>query len=542
MQVVSVPDRSRDADRSRRHVDRSAWRSFLLAASPRTLVTVAVGIIAFAFWLPYSLHAGFVYDDWSIAAGYQFHHPVAIYRPGVAVWVALTTAVFHVHAIGYYLSLAFLGSALAMICVVAFSELGLSLTVSAAISLLVAVSPFADSLGLWWAACCMRVSLILGMASIAAGARWVRRGPHARVWFGASLVLLVATVLTYESTAPIVFLPVALIAFCPDRRRLVGWFIPSAIAAGAASLFIFARSRLTQTSQPIGQYPSRISAIARSGTDTLLGYTVKRITLADLVVACLVAAALYVGWRIAKYRSADRKSWRLTVPSVVLLLAGTYLAWAPYVPANDYYLPSLLGVGNRVNSLAQVFFLAAVVLFLVTVANLFSHRSGAFTTSVVVAVGLFAALFASFCVQTHQDQQDYLFGKTQRQVLLTEIHQLLPRVLPGTEIILGDYYLYASPDWVPVLAAPWDTNGALELLYHDGSIQSQPMVSTMACRSRGLAQPSLDGVTLEPYRSLVVVDVTKHRVDRFTNQSSCRSQLPGIPLLPGPFVATSTSS
>jgi hypothetical protein len=195
-----------------------------------------------------------------------------------------------------------------------------------------------------------------------------------------------------------------------------------------------------------------------------------------------------------------------------------------------------------VNLLAQVFFLTAVIVVLAGVAKLAGVTKPAsrkpFVTATVVAVvaGLFTVVFASFFSQTHQDQQDYLFAKSQRERIIADVKQLLPRVDDGDEILLAGYHLTASPQWVPVLSATWDTTGALDLLYGTGSISAQPVSAALGCGSGGLTQPPVEGVSRIPYRFVVVVDISGHRVERMSDRSQCRRVLPGLTVNSNPVL------
>jgi hypothetical protein len=506
-------------------------------AEPKIVMPVVIGVAALAFWIPYSVRAGFVYDDWASAAGHQFHLGLfTSYRPGFIVWEALAVRLFGTDPLGYYLSSAVLMSAMAVLAVVALDGLGLPPLASGAVGLLVVVSPYADSLGLWWTATQMSLAMVLALAAIAAGSRWMNRRPHAGVHLGISLALLVAATITYEAVAPIVLLPVALIAFADDRRRVLQWTAPAVVAAGFAALVMFERavSPLHKTARPLAQYPARIESLVHSGTTTMLHHLVGLFTVADVLVACTVAAACYGGWRALQHRETGGGpplSW--IGISLLLLIDCTYLSWVPFIPADDYYLPGQFGLGNRVNLLAQLFFLTAVIVALGGVAKVVGRNRRA---AAVIVAALFAGVFASFFSQTHQDQQDYLFAQSQRQRVISDVKQLLPRVDDGDEILLAGYHLTASPQWVPVLSATWDTSGALDLLYGTGSILAQPVSTDLGCAVEGLTQPPLEGVGLVPYGRVVVVDISGHYVERMPDRARCRRELPTLTVEPNPIL------
>ena len=213
------------------------------------------------------------------------------------------------------------------------------------------------------------------------------------------------------------------------------------------------------------------------------------------------------------------------------------MAWAPFVPANDYYLPGQFGIGNRVNLLAQLFFLTALALVGVTVVRAVSRRTRVAVIGVALASGVFAVVFASFFTQTHGDQSDFLFAKAQRDKIISQVKRMLPRVDGGDEVLLTGYHLTASPQWVPVLAADWDTTAALDLLYDNGTITGQPVSSSLGCAANGLTQLPLELVTRVPYRDIAVVDLSTHRVQAMADQSQCRADLATLTVNPNPVLA-----
>jgi hypothetical protein len=511
-------------------------------ATPTRLASTAVGIVALAFWVPYSFRAGFVYDDLATVASHRFHLSLfTSYRPGFLVWVWIVVRIFHTDPLGYYLLLAALMGVMGIASVLALTELGLPAVAAAGVGLLLVVSPYADSLGLWWTASQMSLSMILGLAGVTAGARWINGRPYAAVNMGASLALLVAAIVTYEAVAPIVLLPLALITLSNHRRRVLKWSVPAFITAAVAAFVMFERavSPHHKTARPLGQYLDRIGTLISSGTSTLLHRLVGVFTWWDLLVACLVGGACYGGWRLTKRRPPGIEAGLSWIgASIVMLIIATYAAWIPFIPANDYYVPSQFGVGNRVNLLAQLFFLTGVVVLLVGLAKAMSRRTIATPIAFILIVGLFAGLFASFFSQTHQDQNDYAFATSQRHRIIAEVKKLLPRVADHHEIILTGYHLTASPQWVPVLAADWDTTGALELLYGNRTITGQPVSSALGCAADGMTQAPLELVTLVPYRDVIIVDLSKHMVEPMADRSQCRHELATLTVNPNPILTS----
>jgi len=70
-------------------------------------------------------------------------------------------------------------TALAVMAVVVLQGLGLPPVAAIGVGLLLAVAPYADSLGLWWTATQMSLAMVLGLVSIAFAVRWITRCRHA---------------------------------------------------------------------------------------------------------------------------------------------------------------------------------------------------------------------------------------------------------------------------------------------------------------------------------------------------------------------------
>jgi hypothetical protein len=508
-------------------------------ATSRASCLTAVAVCAFGFWLPYSFRAGFLYDDWAIVAGREFHTSLGhSYRPGIELFDDLVFPLFKTSPLGYYLVLTILMAAMAVMTVLALNGLGLPLVPSTAVGILIVVSPYADSMGLWWAASQMSLAMTFGLAAVVAAARWINRCRHEWWYFGTSLALLIAAVSTYEAVTPIVLLPLAMIGLSTNRRRVLAWTLPGSLTAGISALILFERALSSKSRRPAAQYPARIERLFRTGTSTFLHHVVGFITIPDLLIAVAVAlATMYAGMKLVKLgEKAKKLEWRWLALSLALLIMATYLAWTPIVPAVDYYFPGVLGVGNRINLLAQMYFVTSVVVTLVSAAKIAGKKTVPALVGVAITSGLFAGLFSTYFSQTHEDQQSYVYAQSLRLPLIANIKRLLPRVAPHTDIVLADYYPYASPQWVPILAAPWDATGAFDLLYDNKTILGQPFSSSMRCTNSELIQQPIEHIRAVPFRRVVFVEISLNRTFRIDNASQCRAALSKLTVNANPIL------
>ena len=87
------------------------------------------------------------------------------------------------------------------------------------------------------------------------------------------------------------------------------------------------------------------------------------------------------------------------------------------------------------------------------------------------------------------------------------------------------------------MSADWDTTGAFDLLYGNGTITGQPVSSSLGCAANRLTQLPLELVTRVPFRDIVVVNLSTHRVEGMADRSQCRAELATMTVNPNPVLA-----
>ena len=499
-------------------------------------IAAALGLGGLALGLPYALSAGFVYDDWYLVSHQILGPPITgIYIGlGPARALAIEGALFRADAHLYYAAAAVIFSLAVVILFVALRALRVDQVCAAIAATLVLVFPAADSLRLWYAAnVTVALAALLALLGIVAGAHWIECRSRPRVWLAASLLLWAGAISCYFSVVVLMTLPIALIPLSPQRRRALLNFVMN-FALGVVCLAVILPSSLTaqyHANWALSAYPGRAWALWTAGFQFLIVGPFGHVTVATLALgfaaACLAAVFYVILTRVEgpRRRPATHAGRQLT--AVGLLLVGTLAAWTPLIPANAYYTPSTLGVGNRVNGFAQIFLLSAVAMLVTTLAGLAGRLLRQPVVSIATAVGFGMLLVASCLPQTLSHAQGYSDAATQRNSILAMVTALARAPMPGTTVLIGDYNAYKSQNWIPVFASTYDFDGALQMIYGDPTLVGFPVLPGFSCTPTGLG--GLPNATSAiPYGGLIVVDIGRRRTDSLKDLDTCRALLPGL--------------
>jgi hypothetical protein len=201
---------------------------------------------------------------------------------------------------------------------------------------------------------------------------------------------------------------------------------------------------------------------------------------------------------------------RADVRPVLIALAALVLAWAPFVPGEDKYVPSAPGVYDRVNIVAA-FAIAALVCSLAALA-----RGRAVQVAVVVAIGI------GWAVHGRAHVEDYSRAADARDAELAAIERAVPRPAPGTVMVVLHEADWAAPG-VPIFGNAWDLGGALKMRYGDATVGGYPVTpgTPMSCGPDGLHA----GAGRTPYARAVLVDARSGTATRIADRRACRSAL-----------------
>lgn len=505
--------------------------------SGRTDALVVALIAGFGaiFWLPYSVHAYFLFDDFPIIEHYELGTPLAAYQPTYhpTFRVAMTVAywVFGQNAEGYYVLLGILMAAAGALMYLALRMLGLSWVPSAIAAVGMLVYPRGDSMGLWWSNP-SALAVVFGLASVALGAVWVQRSGRGLRYLVPCLVLLAVSVLSYESFFPIVLLYVCLLPLSPNIHRSIVVIGLSFAAATLSALYLFIGTASHQQEIPISQYAHHAWLLLTGswqafGVHGFYGPTAVGTLLLVCCFALIFASLVLTVLPIAE----PREPWKRLAFTLTLLIFTVPISLVPFLPSPDYYVPTLATTGNRVNSLPQIFIVAALAIAIWLGARALTSWMTSVMAIVPMVVALLLALsiFSGFAGQVKQDQSYYNAASSLRRAYIASIHRVAPKVPPGSEIVLANFAEVIGPPtdrWYGTFFYEWDSTAIVDLLYHTASIVAVPMDRGSTCGKTALRIPVYHLAI--PYGKLIVIDIGSQQLVRLAGRAACRAMLPSL--------------
>ena len=521
-----------------------------LSLRPDLALAAVLGLVAACCWVAYAAATGLAADDWSYIAHYHFALPgpasAGTQRPGIELSTRLMADLLGIHVRGYYLVCEALIGIMVGATYVMLRALRVDRVSAALAAALLAILPLADSLRLWWTVSPATIAVIVGCAGVAAAQPWVTRPAASRWWLVLSAALTAASVLTYEAVAPMVLIPAALALYSPAVRRTVVALVINGIVATGSAAYTFEHSvgQLRDDGTPVSGYAGRILTLAHQGEDVFVRNLMQGLPPAAGIGAVCVGVAVAIGTLLTvrlRSRGAHGEQNTPAAPSegppaalrglfsAGLLLAVMFLSWVPLIPANPYYQPGALGIGNRVNASAQIFLVACAALALRSL-PLLGRRTPWAPLASGTAVALGVALASSFASRSIDDAVHFVDAHRARTALLASVHSLVPSPGSGDAIVLSDYNLYVSPDWIPVFSADWDTQAAMQLTYGDPSLLGAVVGGSQNCSDTGVV---FDGMSV-PYERAHVIDVDHRQLVAVRDLSSCRALATALPVRPYP--------
>lgn len=504
-------------------------------------LAAALAAGGFVAWAPYALRTTFALDDYAFVSlrEFQLTEHLQSYRPGQAFTTNAMTAVFGTHPHLYYLATELLAGMMLAVLFLTLRRLGVMRTPAAIGCLLLFVEPRADSLHLWWTASSITIAIILALGSVAAGVTWVANRPRSLSWLVCSELLLITSVVTYESVAVLILLGPATIFLSPSWRRSLIKFSIDLALAGVGEIYMFLNANPAQLAQatPRSQYFEHFRQLMADGYHVFLSGLPGALG-ASGVVGAVVGASTGGGLAVvlihrrlnARGKRADG-GWHVPAKAglcVCCLLGAGFISWSPFVAANAYYSPATLGIGNRTNAASVIFFTVAFGMVGGTlIRSLLTARTLiAGTALTIVGTASVGGLTGGNANRTVADARDFVEAAQLRQQMLATIQRVVPAPPHGAVLLFGAYARYRGPEFVPIIAESWDSNGAVRLLYHDASLTGQPVESADRCTAVGILLPT--AATPVPYRVARVIDVKNSAAVSITDLPSCQAQLPGL--------------
>jgi hypothetical protein len=525
-----------------------AWRSAgVRELAIAALVLTVVGVAGYAANI---LDSGFSTDDWSNAAlslqssdgvggVLRSYADLTPYRPVLILYVPATYWVFGIH-MGLHLAWAVvLAIFVSTMLYGILRSCGLARTHALAIGILLLIYPWADSTRMWPTASMATFAIGLALAGVWVALAGLRAGSYRRHALAVALYLLSA--LTYELTVGLIcsagLLYVLRAGWRPAWRR----WAADLVAMGAAAAWNFSTTPRTAATDLSALLDHLWSIVVQGGSivaysaHPLAGPDRKTLVLLVLLGVLVLTVAVAVIARRSPRWNGRLRSWLL------LFAAGaavTVLGWAPFVPADPYYTPSIYGFTNRVNALAAV----GVVMALYALAGMIGALVGAArprSPLVATAVTLvLAAVLGAGYLKVLDRHSDLWVGAFRGEMAaLGQIRGAYPKLPDGAVVHTFGYPGYQAPG-VPVFAVSWDLRSALKLQYKDDSVGGYPVVAPAAVRCEPAGVVIAGGTAFAeprttPYGDAILFDVPTGRHAQPRDIGECRRSLPAF--TPGPL-------
>jgi hypothetical protein len=404
---------------------------------------------------------------------------------------------------------------------------------------LVLLFPYSSSTRLWSSACVVSIAVTLYLVGTLLVLRALS-GRSSRPWLahGAGLAMILSGVMTYEVVAPAAVFSVFLYLRVTGRRRAVAAWLVDVVLVGA--ILIFVTSGRQQNAGTFGDEISHAWVIVQQATDLWAAVLVPygavpvRLALAALIVVAAVSAI------VASLSSRDSTSRRDLLRWLAVLFAGIVaiaLGYVMFVPADQYYSPATLGIGDRTNGVAALGWALVVVALVRLMATLALRdiRRSEIAVAAAVAVAL-AAIGLGYADRLRGEADVYAASFRDQSDILAVMHADLPRPPHGSTIYLVRHVAWAGLG-VPVFAQWWDLYGAMRLTYDDRTLWGYPIVpptSSIGCGRRAVETnpPAYGGPA--PYGKAFVLDMATRTMLPLANQAACRRVTVAVGLAPAP--------
>lgn len=223
---------------------------------------------------------------------------------------------------------------------------------------------------------------------------------------------------------------------------------------------------------------------------------------------------------------------------LLLGAAGVVVAacgWAPFVPADPYYTPSVYGITNRVNALAGVGLVMVVYAAIGVVGTLVRATSGSARAGRVVTVVLACGLGATYLhvIDRHSEIWERAFEA--QMAGLAQMKTLNPDLPDGSVLFVSGYPAYQTLG-VPIFSTAWDVNGAIKVQYRNGRLAAYPVISgtRLVCTAAGVRLVGFATGEVEvAYGQARLFDVPSGRRAAPRSRAECERTAPTF--VPGPF-------
>jgi hypothetical protein len=466
--------------------------------------------IAIALYGAYATKGAWYYDDWSLYALMRDAHggffaevnACAASIPGSRTLACLYHAgeysVFASHRTDYqFASMAWLIADATLVYLIAkrcCMRRGWALLLGA----LLVLFPADDATRLWDTASIGQyvVALALGSALLALIALGFR-GRRSLLLGGASAVLAVFAMATYEIAIPLVALSGVLYVLVYRSRRALAWW---ALDIGLVLAFLIYRVLIEPVSSTSGlnvhrsvaQTIDRVRTLLRAAWSTWkFVYVPGRVGSYALVVLVVVVVVSVAVARDAVARMRIARWLALGLFGVAVAAASALV----FLTANDYYVPVAAATFNRLNLPGSFGYIVVAVALLGVVCEIAVQITRRRLVGVAAVVALVVPSAAHQISISRSHIQAWEASWTAQQQAIAGYRVALRGVPSNANVVGFDTPIWES-GYVPVFAASWDLRGAIDYETAVNPPIAWPLFPGLSCGATGV----LDGATVAiPY-------------------------------------------
>jgi hypothetical protein len=491
---------------------RSRPLSNSIAATPLTarelgvaglLLAVAAGGVFGA----HVIHGGLYADDWSLGSIYTFPgHGGALSdflnlapaRPVQALYLFATFAVLGLSAPAQLVMALVLGVLAATLFYAVLRALGVVRLYASAIAVLALLFPASDATKLWADASPGMLSVsfyCLGLL-LAIGALH-RSGRRALILHLASLAFYALSIMTYETTAPLIAVSAPLFCRWAPRRDVIRRTVADVVLVALVLRFVTAQTHNTVNAS-LTAMSRHAKAIFEQGLTVFSQSLFPFSSVPDRRLSLAIALAILgSGVAVLRLRGRADGNRELLGQALAMTAAGACVAvagWAILIPAEIGYSPAAVGDGTRINDVAGFGIVVCVFGLLLTAGVVLFRGVPRSRTLAAVATSAAALVIgAGYTYRIAVDIGRWDTAQTIRSQVLGTLHHALPRP-PGGALVYVTGYNEAPYPNIGSFEYAWDLNAAVKLTYDDPSLTARAVLAPSALRCAATALTARVGV------------------------------------------------
>jgi len=460
-------------------------------------------------------------------------------RPVQVLYLTLLYKLFGLHPLGYHIMTATLMATMACLLYLSLSLLKHPRFIAIAISSVYILLPNYSTDRIWLSVPA-DLSMTLCFLNLYALLRTARTyGPAVFVWAALSVLAFATSALAYEVAMPLLVVNLAL-AIWQGRRKLsvknTGEF---SIGLGLAIVGNFA----ALASVMLFKVKTTVRPYSESVSLSWIEYVAKgamRVHFVDLgirlpyILYCAVrlnpqwenyvlAGILALG--VVQYAKGafDPDKDRMRVSDTFKLIACGILVFAAgnaiflVTPRVIEFGFAVTGAVNRVNIAASV----GVAIIVVGIIRLAASMIGTDAIRSTVESSLVALVCMTGLLINNTLACLWSRAYSRQLEVLADIVEHIPSIPHGTTLVLDGVCPYIGPGIV--FECFWDVGPALEILYHDWTLQGDVVSPRMEVGERGLATTIYRVTRYYPYSgNLIIYNFESKRTERLTDAETAR--------------------